>query len=173
MLEQALSLSSATFARLLMFVWSLWKNRNAKLWDDVSQPSPVIISSTMAWYESFLQANSVGKVKQSSSGSKRWSPPTDCVLINVDGSYISTFNIGGVGGVIRDSSGAFLAGFSYRKSFVTSAQHIELQAIHAGLQFLQAMNISSAFLHSDCLLAVQAIHGTFVDLISCLGALRK
>lgn len=48
MLEQACSLSSDKFARLLMFIWSLWKNKNEQLWNEAAQPSPVIVSLTMA-----------------------------------------------------------------------------------------------------------------------------
>lgn len=82
MLEQAISLSSDKFARLLMFVWSLWKNRNEKLWNEASQPSSVIISATMAWYESFLQANqsNIGLSNRSAPHSKSWVSPTgNCV----------------------------------------------------------------------------------------------
>lgn len=173
MLEQATSLSSDKFSRLLMFVWSLWKNRNEKLWNEASQPSPVIISTTMAWYESFLQANqsTIGLSFCPAPQNKSWVPPTgNCVLLNVDGSYLPNSNIGGMGGVLRNGKGKFLAGFSSRLNFVVSAFHVELLAIQAGLKFLQTMKISCGVVHSDCLLAVQAIQGNGEDL-SPLGNL--
>lgn len=115
MLEQATSLSFDKFARLLMFVWTLWKNRNEKLWNEASQPSLVIISATMAWYKSFLQANQspIGLSFCPAPQIKSWVPRTgNCVLLNVDGSYLPNSNIGGMGGVLRNEKGKFLAGFS-------------------------------------------------------------
>lgn len=150
-----------------------WKNRNDKLWNDAGKTSPIIISITMAWYEEFLQANKspTGLSRIHSQVSQHWSPPPNgCLLLNVDGSFLRSNNFGGVGGVLRSCTGDFIAGFSYRKNFVSSAQHIELLAIQAGLQFLQAMDISCATIHSDCLLAVQAINREVEDL-SSLGSL--
>lgn len=115
MLEQASSLSSEAFAQLLMFVWSLWKNRNDKLWNDAGKTSPIIISITMAWYEEFLQANKspTGLSRIHSQVSQHWSPPPNgCLLLNVDGSFLSSNNFGGVGGVLRSCTGDFIAGFS-------------------------------------------------------------
>ena len=73
-------------------------------------------------------------------------------------------------GALRNCLGEFIAGFSYRKNHVSSPQHIELLAIHEGIQFLQAMEVSNVVLHSDCLLAVQAINSEDEDL-SPLGSL--
>jgi hypothetical protein len=78
MLDQAISLPSTIFARLLMFVWSLWKNRNDKMWNDSEKLASVLTSIYMAWYEEFLQGN------QSPAGTsntqvqivKHWSPPS-------------------------------------------------------------------------------------------------
>lgn len=98
-----------------MFVWSLWKNRNDKLWNDAGKTSPIIISITMAWYEEFLQANKspTGLSRIHSQVSQHWSPPPNgCLLLNVDGSFLSSNNFGGVGGVLRSCTGDFIAGFS-------------------------------------------------------------
>ena len=63
--------------------------------------------------------------------------------LNVDGSFLSSNDFGGVGGALQNCLGEFIVGFSFRKNHVSSPQHIELLAIHEGIQFLQAMEVSN------------------------------
>lgn len=174
MLEKAISLPSLAFAKLLMLLWSLWKNKNDKLWNDVAKPGPVTSSLAMAWHEEFLQVNQSsnnGNLQNNLLAAKRWLPPPDSYLIlNVDVSCLSSNNFVGVGGVLCNSTGAFIAGFSHRKSYVSSPLHIELLAIYNALLFVKAMELSNVIIHSDCLLAVQAINSDEENL-SSLGSL--
>ena len=97
-------------------------------------------------------------------------PGASTLKLNVDGSFLSSNNIGGIGGVLRDEMGEFIAGFSYKRNFVSSPQHIELLAIKEGILFLQVLEISNITLDRNCLLAVQAIQSKEED-CSFLGSL--
>ncbi|XP_061998817.1 uncharacterized protein LOC133716092 [Rosa rugosa] len=55
LLDCALNLNLATFEKLMMVLWSVWKNRNSKLWDGVAQ----ILLYSMAWLEEFHKARDV------------------------------------------------------------------------------------------------------------------
>ncbi|PRQ51452.1 putative reverse transcriptase zinc-binding domain-containing protein [Rosa chinensis] len=57
LLDRASNLSTSLFDKLLVLLWSFWKNRNEKLWKNQSQTSPRLVASSMAWYEEYLQAN--------------------------------------------------------------------------------------------------------------------
>lgn len=81
--------------------------------------------------------------------------------INVDRACLHPLTLGGVGRVIQNSLGQFIAGFAYRK---------EHMAIKNGIELQQAMEILVAKVHSDYLLAVQAIQSDEEDL-SPLGNL--
>lgn len=88
---------------------------------------------------------------------KKWLPPPENHLkLNIDGSFFSSTNYGGVWGVIRDHKGGFVAGFSHIKHYVSSPLHIELLAIKEGLLLLQAIDVSHVVIHSDCLLVGQS-----------------
>lgn len=65
-----------------------------------------------------------------------------------------------------DHNGAFLAGFSYRKNFVSSPLHIELLALKDGIQMFQALEVSHAIVNSDYLIAIQALNTIEEDLSS-------
>ncbi|XP_062014796.1 uncharacterized protein LOC133731439 [Rosa rugosa] len=101
----------------------------------------------MAWHDEYMQANRSAAVsfQDRSQPKKHWTPPVDGFLkLNVDGSFLPSIPYGGTGGVIRDSHGQFIAGFSCRMEFVSSPLHIELLSLKNGLELLQAMQITRA-----------------------------
>ncbi|KAM5580526.1 hypothetical protein ABKV19_009994 [Rosa sericea] len=127
----------------------------------------------MAWHEEYLQAHVTSATANRSQAkpSKMWTAPAvDYLKLNVDGAFLSSMPYGGTGGVVRNSQGQFIAGFSFRVDFVTSPLQVELLALKYGLELLQAMQITYAIVESGCLVAVQAIASVAPDL-SQLSAL--
>ncbi|XP_024199732.1 uncharacterized protein LOC112202908 [Rosa chinensis] len=161
MLEQAISLSDENFAKLLMMIlWGLWKNRNEKLWNDSAIATLAIVASTMAWFEEYSLINKATGSQASPriKGNQPWRPPIAGMLkLNTDRAFLQSATHGGVGGVLRNEKGEFIAGFVYHKEYVTSGMHVELLAIKHGLELLQAMTVTNVIVQSDCLLAVKAI----------------
>ncbi|PRQ56582.1 putative ribonuclease H-like domain-containing protein [Rosa chinensis] len=65
------------------------------------------------------------------------------LCLNVDGAYVSSLQHGGIGGILRNEKGEFIAGFAYRVPNVSSAYHTELLAIKSGLEIIQDQDLSS------------------------------
>ncbi|XP_062028850.1 uncharacterized protein LOC133744829 [Rosa rugosa] len=151
MLEQATTMSSDIFAKLLMTVWALWKNRNEKLWSEKSQSAVAISLGTMTWYESFLLNRYPNGRKQKGRAHQFWKAP-------------QAVGYGTVGGVIRNDQGGFVAAIAHQVSHVTAALHIELVAIRAGMDLCQAMMVDKVIIESDCLVAIQAITSEVPDM---------
>ncbi|PRQ38153.1 putative RNA-directed DNA polymerase [Rosa chinensis] len=88
-LEQAIQMSANIFAKLLMTIWALWKNRNDKLWSDKSQSAMAISLSTGTWYESFL-INRYPNAKQKKARVHQfWKAPREGGLkLNIDGAFL-------------------------------------------------------------------------------------
>lgn len=107
-----------------MIILSLWKNPNDQLWNHTKKQAHLLVSISMAWYEDFLQVNQVvlpthGSI---SKRAKVWCPPPPSVLkLNIDGVFLHSICIGGIGGVVRNEKGEFLAGFAYKKDYVASS----------------------------------------------------
>ncbi|XP_061998920.1 uncharacterized protein LOC133716217 [Rosa rugosa] len=143
----------------MMLLWGLWKNRNDKLWNNLSKPGPAIVAHTLAWYEEFTQANkpTVQPASPKLKGRPSWNPPLPGMLhLNTDGAFVPSLNYSGMGGVIRNENGEFIAGFSSRKSHVVSALHADLLAIKHGLELIQALELTNVIILS-CLVATKAI----------------
>ncbi|XP_024165011.1 uncharacterized protein LOC112172067 [Rosa chinensis] len=125
-------MSSDIFAKLLMTVWALWKNRNEKLWLAKSQSAVALSLGTMAWYESFLLHRYPNGRKTKGRAHQFWKAPTAGILkLNTDGTFLSSVDSGAVGGVLRNDQGGFVAAVMHQVSHVTAAVHIELVAIRA------------------------------------------
>ncbi|XP_062014092.1 uncharacterized protein LOC133730534 [Rosa rugosa] len=160
LLDQSSTLSYENFSKLLMLLWVLWKNRNDKLWNDNAKNASTIVACTVAWYEEFLQANrdTIMVIDKRTKARAHWSPPMSGLLcMNVDGAYVSSLQHGGIGGVMRNEKGEFIAGFAYRVTNVSSAYHAELLAIKSGLELIQALGVSNVAIMSDCSAAVKSV----------------
>ncbi|XP_062010405.1 uncharacterized protein LOC133726797 [Rosa rugosa] len=81
MLDHALNLQQNMFEKLMMVLWSLWKNRNDKLWNDTCQPAHVLMNSahelsSLAWIDEFCKARQVEK-KPTVRAKTSWIPAPD------------------------------------------------------------------------------------------------
>ncbi|XP_061990697.1 uncharacterized protein LOC133709102 [Rosa rugosa] len=157
MIEVALQLRPHVFEKLLMLIWSLWKNWNEALWENKSKPAAVLQCGAMAWLEDFHKAraplnNMRNHVKQC------WRPAEgNFVKLNVDGAYLPSMSHGDIGGIIRGPHGCFVAAFAHSIPHMCSAKQVELMAIREGLDLAVQMKLQHVIIESDCLAAIQDI----------------
>ncbi|XP_062021454.1 uncharacterized protein LOC133738034 [Rosa rugosa] len=162
MLEQALTLKADIFEKLLMIIWGLWKNRNLKFWEDKVQTAMDIMLACFTWLADFQRARSSSSVLTHKTIQK-WQPATTSKL-NVDGAFNCQASHGGVGGVLRSTTGEFLAAFKQPVPHINSALHVELSAIWEGLLFIDNLQVQQVEIETDCLLAVHHINSEVGDL---------
>ncbi|XP_024195781.1 uncharacterized protein LOC112198926 [Rosa chinensis] len=161
-LRQSHHLNKDNWEKLLMLLWALWKNRNIKLWNDTSKNAQEIVVATFTWYAQFLQVQKIQPQNNAAKLGKNWTPPSSHQLkISVDGAFLPSNDIGGIGGVIRRSDGSFLATFLKCVQHVSSPKQVELLAIREGIEFLQQRGLQDACLESDCQVAIQEIEEDF------------
>ncbi|KAM5569502.1 hypothetical protein ABKV19_016829 [Rosa sericea] len=162
MLEQALHLKMETFEKLLMLIWGLWTNRNAMLWEDTAGTAPDILFKCLSWLDEFQKSRASASIMRSST-LHTWKPSCTAEFkLNIDGAFMPQMTKGGIGGLLRTSNGSVAAAFHSVSQFVSSAYHVELLAIHVGLEFLQQHNFGSVTIETDCQTAVH-------DIYSCLA----
>ncbi|XP_061993484.1 uncharacterized protein LOC133711368 [Rosa rugosa] len=141
MLENALHLKKELFAKLLMILWALWKNKNNLLWNSTKQSADALVLSSLAWLEDFTKAQQVKKSSHSKLR-KTWKPAESGVWkLNVDESFIPNTTLGGVGGVLRDGAGQFQVAFAKPIPDVAYDRQVELRAVDEGLNLVGHLTI--------------------------------
>ncbi|XP_062018262.1 uncharacterized protein LOC133734664 [Rosa rugosa] len=106
----------------------------------------------------YLQVQQSQVVHTTAKSSRYWIPPKPQKLkINVDGAFLPSKNIGGIGGVIRRDNGAFVAGFSHSLQFVSSPKQVESLAIRSGVDLLRQLRLQEVCIESDCQVAIQEV----------------
>ncbi|XP_062028495.1 uncharacterized protein LOC133744394 [Rosa rugosa] len=168
MLEQSLHLKAEVFEKLVMIIWGLWRNRNAKLWENKMQTVTDIKLGCFTWLEDFQKASKPA-LQTAMQTTKIWKPAS-ALKLNVDGAYLEHRIKGGVGGILRDSMGHFTSAYLKPVNYVSSAFHVELLAIREGIDLVQKFKLQQVVIETDCLLAVNAIHSSAPNL-SSLGSL--
>ncbi|KAL6205617.1 hypothetical protein ACLB2K_022874 [Fragaria x ananassa] len=94
----------------------------------------------MAWYNEFVGATKPLVPKKNQQTRPRWSTPAVEVLkLNVDGAFLHNNTNGGIGDILRNSSGQAIAAFAHHLTNVTSSKQIELEAIRTGLQWIHKL----------------------------------
>ncbi|KAL6226283.1 hypothetical protein ACLB2K_000246 [Fragaria x ananassa] len=158
------------FAKVLIIMWSIWKNRNTQLWENKRQrPSEAALLS-LGWLTEFTAINT-SSLGTTVGRQKKWEKPRHgWYKCSCDGAFVTDIHRGGSGVVIRDEHGQFRAGAGKVLVQVTSQFHAELIALLEGLKLAEILHISKIVFETDCLLLQQAVSQPDTDL-STLGTI--
>ncbi|GAU16642.1 hypothetical protein TSUD_325920 [Trifolium subterraneum] len=151
--------SSDTVGRVAMLLWSIWHNRNDKLWNDnVQTPRQIGRYAFDAWHDWYsvhkLQSNSVSGTTEVDL--VRWEKPAlGWVKCNVDAAFLSGSGRTSVGVCFRDNSGQLMAGMTQWQQTVISPVEGETWALllameearHRGLDRVQFESVDRGHSH--------------------------
>jgi ribonuclease HI len=138
-------------------VWNLWLRRNHFAFDSLHKlPDPVAQTLGFA-SEFFCLTGGEAIIKSFTMVPVKWhAPPLGWAKLNTDGSSLGNPGLAGGGGVIRDSSGSWLGGFSRYLGHTTSVQ-AELRALKDGLILASDLVIPYLIVEMDSLVAVNLV----------------
>lgn len=169
MLSCSQALSTTQFDLMLMLFWSIWKARNDKLWNNLQCSHLDVIIKGTAALQAFHSTSHNRIIHPRQHVSHSWVPPSPGWLkVNVDGAFKVDSLRGGVGVVLRDFDGQFVAGFGTPMAHVNSAEHVEAMAVLLALQFVLNHGFQPITLESDSLIVVKACQSASPNL-SMLG----
>ncbi|KAL5861780.1 hypothetical protein ACOSQ4_003076 [Xanthoceras sorbifolium] len=121
--------------RLLVTVlWRVWFRRNKMVHENLKMEVKDIVSWAICYLNDFDDANNKHPYCQSNQHSVKWKrPPEDWYKLNVDASLKAADNLVGLGAVVRDYQGLFMAGLSRKLVGSVSIEVAEAAAILNGL----------------------------------------
>ncbi|XP_075654531.1 uncharacterized protein LOC142624702 [Castanea sativa] len=131
--------SNEDVALAVTSVWALWTNKNETHHDEY-------------WSACTLP------VKKTSAAKKNWGPHSGLnYKVNVDGAVFSAQKSVGVGVVIRDNEGHFIAGLSKKLNLPLGAIETKAKAFEIGIAFAGEIGIRDFVLEGDSLIMIQAL----------------
>jgi len=111
-------------------LWSLWKNRNSKLWEDIDNSSGFIVTRAKTRINEWSCMQRVKLPMNNVDTSLTWSrPPEGTIKCNVDAAFFNNNSIMGYVICFRNSSGVLILG----KSAYYYSSHTVLEAEIIGL----------------------------------------
>lgn len=137
-------------------LWQVWCWRNNMIFEEQPWRIHEVLRKVYVSHDEFLdyflpQGVDVASAKLTS----HWTPPPiGYVKVNVDGSFLENCSRMGAGGILRDHTGGWIAGFSYPQTG-GDALLAELLAIQRGLELCHTKGFEQIICESDSLEAVQ------------------
>ncbi|XP_034217419.1 uncharacterized protein LOC117628994 [Prunus dulcis] len=148
-----------------MVGWAIWEARNGLLWNNKkSRPEHVSLHASLRLQDFLRVNNCLGSQSRQGQIKQMWQPPHENSLkINVDGAWQPGTTEGGVGVVVRDSTGKFVAGCAIKFTNVFSASQVEALAARTGTILVMERGYQNVVFESDALQIVTALRNHSID----------
>ena len=172
------NLSAELSQRLSTVLWSLWKHRNIRVWDNVTETSVVVVERARNMVTDRQLANTPDvrastphlqhalAVNMGASTSHQpdrisWQPPMPGrYKCNIDAAFSSHHNRTGIGICVRDSEGIFVLARTITYPCTVSVDVGEALELHSALQWLSDMQLDSVDFETNSKLTVDAFLAT-------------
>lgn len=141
-----------------MVLWGLWHARNSLIWDGQRGQPMEVGHKVVCWYQTFLVSHEVQRVSRPVHRLKWLTPSDGWVKINVDGATRLEHFSRGVGAVLKDGTGTFLAAAAWRKEGIGFALHVKFKAVLEGLRLAERLQVRRVIVESDSTLAIATIN---------------
>lgn len=151
---------------LAVVAWYLWTSRNGTRNGDPMR-SPQSVATQALAYAEMIELHLFkpeASTRRDTSSAPRWSPPPEgSVFINTDAAIFSSSRQMGVGVVIRNHLGEFVAACSELLNEVTAPEIAEALAVRCALSLADDEGFGKVQVVSDCLSVIQRIDSTTID----------
>ena len=149
--------SNEDVALAVTTVWALRTNRNETQHGGLRKFANQIFQWCIQYLDEYWLACSL-PMKKSNAAKNNRVPPTGLnYKVNLDGVVFSAQKAIGVGVVIRDNEGHFIAGLSKKLNLPLGALEIEAKAFEVGIAFAGEIGIQDFVLEGDSLIMIQAL----------------
>ena len=140
---------------LLVTSWSIWYNRNQKVFEDGSLSPDQVWFFTATTRFDYREAAALCNQKQTSDVGKWEAPPSGMCEVNVDGAVSGDGKLSSVGVIIRNNEGAPIAALCKLLPGQYSSLETEIIALENGIILAEEMGLTQVIFESDALTVVQ------------------
>ena len=149
--------SNEDSAMAVSLVWTLWTHRNEVRHGGMRKNGRELFLRCQHYMEEYWAAL-ILPLNHPQSLDSKWSPPQlPFYKVNVDGAVLGKQKEAGVGVVIRDHEGNFIAGLSKKFKAPLGDIAVEAKAFETGITFAKEVGILDFVLEGDSLTIVNAL----------------
>ncbi|CAN1153936.1 Putative ribonuclease H protein At1g65750 [Linum perenne] len=147
---------------VMAVIWSIWRERNGRVWRNESKPPRVIARLALEGIEEWKRAREpvYNRDPTTTPSCTRWHPPQRSMLkCNVDGALFADKNACGWGMVVRDHTGRLIQFKTNTGVGCPSVKECEAMAVLMAVRQLREDGRTDVIIETDSLSTVQALHG--------------
>ena len=149
------NLSVELTQRLSSVIWSLWKHRNLRVWENVTETSATVVERARNMVEDWKLANApdilaTSWTHQSTTSPSfhqqriNWQPPgVGRYKCNIDASFCSHINCTCIGICVRDAEGTFVLPKAFTYPCIVPVDVGEALGLHSALQWERPLYCTS------------------------------
>ncbi|CAJ2675491.1 unnamed protein product [Trifolium pratense] len=157
-----------------VLVWSIWKRRNNKVWEDVTDSDQTVVERAKHLITSWRSAQQIRQsahITQPSPQQTVWTKPRHGrYKCNVDASFSLDRNKVGIGMCLRDDHGRFVAARTEWIEPIVDVEIGEAIGLLYALKWVEGMQLYDTDFEMDCKKIVDSLHSKRTYL-SDLGAI--
>jgi ribonuclease HI len=170
------SLSAEFTQRLASVIWSIWKHRNLRVWDDVTETSAKVVDRAINMVADWKMANNRDVLASSSNHQHatpstsqqhqiKWQPPVaGRYKCNIDAAFSAQANRTGIGICVRDADDMFVLAKTVTYPCNVAVDVGEALGLHSALQWFSDMQMNNVDFETDSKLTADAFCSTRNDL---------
>ncbi|XVF52726.1 hypothetical protein PTKIN_Ptkin05aG0041600 [Pterospermum kingtungense] len=170
--------SEVDLGKLAMVIWSIWRQRNCKLWKNTLQTESRAVFFALEFLCGWLQAQERKKQVRSVDHSNShgnvvdpWEKPLiDVLKCNVDVAVFSASQTMGHGMLIRNDRGEFVATKSLVSSGVYAVKEREVLGLLHALRWIKELGYERVIFELDSKTVVDVVNSSLLD-VSEFGSL--
>ncbi|XP_019176177.1 PREDICTED: uncharacterized protein LOC109171580 [Ipomoea nil] len=103
-------LSTEMLPKFIMACWGIWQSRNDCVWNGVQFATNTMLLRSVTFYHNWASVNALETTRNPHAREEQWERPAAGRLkLNSDASLNHTNNVMGLGWVLRDQEGTFMA----------------------------------------------------------------
>jgi ribonuclease HI len=157
-----------------VLVWSIWKCRNNKVWENVTDTAQTVCERARHLITSWRSAQnfqSHANITQPASQQTRWSKPSiGRYKCNIDASFSHTDNKVGIGICIRDDNGRFVSARTEWIEPILDVEVGEAMGLLSALRWVDELQLRNMDFEMDCKRVVDGLNSSRTQ-TSDLGAI--
>nr|GMD12674.1 uncharacterized protein LOC109155154 [Ipomoea batatas] len=153
-------LDQTSLSLVLVICWKLWTARNHKLWNNQTSNAKQIVEESTAFLDAWKKVHASVPVIPTDKNTAHWEkPPLGVLKLNVDAAFNKDSNCMGMGFILRNHEGAFVAAKNIKWYGIYHSKEAEAIGVREALKWLKIMELDTVIIESDALLVTQGING--------------